>query len=160
MGCGASTIGSVPLDTNETAGQPPPTPDPPDRASAASQAHRWRQHDLGNSQQEDDSGLVDGIAIPGDDRARVSGLREAKRLEEVEQAGAATRIAAVQRGKQDRARVSGLREAKRLEEVEQAEAATRIAAVQRGKQVRARVSGLREAKRLEEVEQAGAATRI
>eukprot|EP01043_Picozoa_sp_COSAG02_P022419 COSAG02_NODE_1165_length_14156_cov_58.567191_7_plen_1296_part_00 len=97
MGCGSSTGGSVSPAANETECQPPPSPDPRDGAVVASQAQ--------------------------DDRARVDGLREAKRLEEVEQAEAATRIAAVQRGKQDRARVDGLREAKRLEEVEQAEAA-------------------------------------
>jgi hypothetical protein len=90
--------------------------------------------------------------------------------EQFEQELAATKIAAVHRGKTERARVATLRaeraqaaaEAARqaAEEAEQALAATKIAAIQRGKQDRARVEELKEAQAAAEAEQAAAATKI
>ena len=66
---------------------------------------------------------------------------------EAEQTRAATKIAAIQRGKRDRARVRQLKETKAAflaaEAAEQAAAATKIAAIHRGKQDRARVVQMR-----------------
>ena len=83
--------------------------------------------------------------------------------EQFEQELAATKIAAIHRGKTDRARVAALRAEKArqaAEEAEQALAATKIAAIQRGKTDRARVQQLKEAKAAADAEQALAATKI
>ena len=108
MGCGASTDGRPVLPAsasgNETAGLPQPAPAP------------QRQHE-GNAVVDycaaEQSAAATKIAAAHrgkQDRARVDGIREAKRTEEAEQSTAATKIAAAHRGKQDRARVAKMNE--------------------------------------------------
>ena len=75
-----------------------------------------------------------------------------KRVERVEQNGAATKLQGLQRQKQAKAEV----EAKRTEKVEQNGAATKLQGLQRQKQAKAVV----EEKRIEKVEQNGAATKL
>jgi WD40 repeat protein len=169
-------------DGNETAGLPPPAPrigaapetsratepvdDEPvhadvaaaDEAEASATAatriaavQRGKQDRARVAQLRAEQAAARAAAMA--EESRVASLKAEQAREQAQQAHAATKIAAVQRGKRDRSRVEELRTTKQLEDAEQADAATKIAAVQRGKQDRLRVAGMKEETRQQAAEE-------